>query len=186
MKYRESATFLFPFRYKAFLRDLARLEATTEPSLPARSIHSQPEYAILFDATINEDKMEVMELAKRLEKTGARVTLMGFLNHAADTSGLSFKHFNKKEVNYFFIPQNAQIDRFLQTHFELLIHADLSQSLPLHFLAARAKAYTKVGPHSDFDRYYHLILDTKDTFTIKQYIRDLIDILNKMVFNGRL
>ncbi len=142
--------------------------------------------AVLFDATNIEGRDFVMHLAKSFEKLGYKVNLMGFLDHEADTAGIHFKHFNKKNINRNFIPSGVDVEKFLEVEYDLLINADLSQSLPIHYLACLAKAFTKVGPRSPFDEYYHLILDTKDTFTIKQYISELIDILNKVSFNGRL
>ncbi len=127
-----------------------------------------------------------MDFIKLLEKTGAKVTMMGYIDHQADTGGIPFRHYTNKDVSFYFIPKNPDIERFLSTDFDLLINADLSQCLSLHYLADMSHAFLKAGPKSSLVDIYHLELDTKDTFTIKQYISELILILNKVCFNGLL
>ncbi|MBK8512239.1 MAG: hypothetical protein IPL56_08280 [Saprospiraceae bacterium] len=183
---RESKSFFFNYRHARFLKILhnnARLAKDTIK--PVHEIDVK-KIAVLFDASIVEDKDLIFTFAKNLEKTGAKVTLMGYLDHQADTSGLHFKNFNNSDRSFFFIPKNYDVDRFLEVKYDILINADLSQSLSLHYLAVMASAHLKVGPYSDLSEYYHLLLETKDTFIIKQYIRDLIDILNKVCFHGKL
>lgn len=185
MKFRESNTFLFSYRYGRFLQEL-RKGVEIETKKKAQHETGLSQLAILFDATVIEERDLILSFSKTFEKIGYKVTLMGYLDHAADTAGIPYKHFNRRNVSRNFIPSGVDVGKFLESEFDLLINTDLSQSLPIHYLACLAKSYTKVGPHSAFDEYYHLILDTKDTFTIKQYISELIDILNKVSFNGRL
>ncbi|MEP7266230.1 MAG: hypothetical protein ABI844_01295 [Saprospiraceae bacterium] len=184
MKFRESNKFLFSLRYAQFLKQLGKKVEPIEIKIkPLQSM----QVGILFEATdIVQKDIVINDLAQLFEKKGAKVVLLGFFNHEADTSGIHFKHFNLKDINRYFIPQNTDINKFLETKFDMIINADISQSLPIHYLACKSQSITKVGPHSEFDDFYHLILDTKDTFTIKQYISELIDILNKVSFNGRL
>lgn len=185
MKFRESNKFFFSYRFSRFLEELksgVEVETKKKAHHETRVLH----VAILFDATSVEEKNSVIDFSKQFEKVGYKVTLMGYLDHDADTSGIHYKHFTNKNLNKYFIPSGSHVEKFLASEYDLLINADLSQSLSLHYLSCLAKAYTKVGPQSDFDTYYHLLLDTKDTFAIKQYISDLNAILNKVMFNGRL
>lgn len=185
MKYRESNKFLFSFRYNRFIEELKK-GVDIEIKKKAQHEVGLKHIAILFDATVIEEKDIILEFSKLFEKIGYKITLMGYLDHEADTGGIQFKHFNNKNISRNFIPSGVDVDKFLELEYDLLINTDLSQSLSIHYLACLAKAYTKVGPHSTFDQYYHLILDTKDTFTLKQYIQELTDILNKVSFQGAL
>ena len=185
MKFRESNKFFFSYRYSRFLEELksgVEIETKKKAEHEKKILHA----AILFDSTKVEDKDVVLDFAKALEKTGYKITLMGYFDHDADTVGIPYKHFTNKNVSTYFVPSGSGVEKFLEYEYDLLINTDLSQSLSIHYLSCLAKSYTKVGPQSDFDSYYHLILDTKDTFTIKQYISDLKAILNKVMFNGRL
>jgi hypothetical protein len=183
---REKNKFLYPYRHSVFLKKLRiQCEAIGTRKKSFQESHLK-KIGILFDATVVEDKYEILELEKMLQATGAKTTLMGYLDHEADTAGLSFRHFTNKDRSFYFIPSNNDVDRFLEVDYDMVINADLSQSLSLHYLAALSDAYIKVGPHSEFDEFYHLVLDTKDTLTIKQYISELISILNKVCFNGQL
>lgn len=183
---REENTFLYAYRYPVFLKKLrTQYEAGSSRKKPLHDSRLK-KIGILFDATVVEDKYEILELERILQATGAKTTLMGYLDHEADTAGLSFRHFTNKDRSVYFIPSNNDVDRFLAAEYDMVINADLSQSLSLHYIAALSDAYIKVGPHSALDEFYHLVLDTKDTLTIKQYISELISILNKVCFNGKL
>ncbi len=183
---RESNKFLFSYRYSKFLKIIKANTLTLEAK--KKPIHELDimTIGVLFDATKVEEKYIFMDFIKSLEKTGAKVTAMGYLDHEADTVGISFRHFTNKDVSWYFIPKNNDIERFLSVEYDVLINADLSQCLSLHYIAAMTQAYLKVGTTSPLKEIYHLELDTKDTFTIKQYISELISILNKVCFNGLL
>lgn len=178
--------FLYSFRLARFRNKLIR-EAESR-ILDKKPVHELAirHMAILFDASSLEDKNEVLRFAKLFDKLRIQVHLLAYLDYKAGTSGLPFRHFNRGDVNFFFIPDNSDIRTFLDFKYDLLINADLSQNLSIHYLAVLAFAPFKVGPKSQFDEYYHLILDTSDTFSIKQYISELILILNKVSFHGHL
>ncbi|MEP7322680.1 MAG: hypothetical protein ABI761_12210 [Saprospiraceae bacterium] len=183
---RENNKFFYSYRYSLFLKALeAKLATITVRKKPVHELNIKT-IGILFDATRMEDKMEVLEFEKILQRTGAKIVLMGYLDHDADTGGLSFKHFTNKDRSFSFIPNNNDIERFLSTDYDIIINADLSQCISLHYLAGVSDAWLKVGPQSELDKFYHLVLDTKDTLTIKQYISELISILNKVCFHGQL
>lgn len=179
-----------PFLYKF---RLARFRNKLTESIKGQVLEKQPVHqmairhmAILFDASGLEDKNEVLRFAKLFDKLSIQVHLLAYLDYKAGTSGLPFRHFNRGDISFFFIPANSDIRTFLGFKYDLLVNADLNQNLSIHYLAALAHSPYKVGPKSLFDAYYHLILDTSDTFSIKQYISELILILNKVSFHGHL
>jgi hypothetical protein len=183
---REKNKFLYSYKYSLFIKALeARLKTTTVRKKPVHELEVK-KIGILFDATLMDDKKEVLEFEKILQRTGAKTILIGYLDHDADTGGVSFRHFTNKDRSFSFIPSNNDVERFLSTDYDIIINADLSHCISLHYLAAVSDAWLKVGPHSELDKFYHLVLDTKDTLTIKQYISELISILNKVCFNGQL
>ena len=183
---REENKVLYSYRYSLFIKALKAKASSSKPR--KKPIHELQikKIGILFDATSHDEKTEIFEFEKVLQKTGASVTLMGYLDHQADTTGLSFKHFTNKDRSFSLIPHNNDVDRFLSMDYDIIINADLSQCISLHYLAIVTDAYLKVGPQSELHDFYHLVLDTKDTLTIKQYISELISILNKVCFNGQL
>ena len=183
---REINKFLYSYRYTLFIKALkAKLASVIIRKKPAHELDVK-KIGILFDATMMEDKMEVLEFEKILQRTGAKTILMGYLDHDADTGGVSFRHFTNKDRSFSLIPFNNDVERFLSTDYDIIINADLSQCISLHYLAIVSDALLKVGPQSELNEFYHLVLDTKDTLTIKQYISELISILNKVCFNGKL
>ncbi len=178
--------FLYQFRLSRFRKKLA--EGVKGQVLDKQPVHEMAisHMAILFDASDLEDKTEVLRFAKLFDKLRIQVHLLAYLDYKAGTSGLPFRHFNRGDVSFFFIPSNSDIRTFLDFKYDLLVNADLSQNLSIHYLAALAHSPFKVGPKSLFDEHYHLILDTSGTFSIKQYISELILILNKVSFHGHL
>ncbi len=182
---REETKVLYGYRFKVFLNTL-KSKLASRPSYNPDKKRIIQKIGLLFDATEIDEKNEVLAFAKILENAGTKVNRLGYLDHSADTGGIQFWHFNNSNRTFYFIPSNYDVDRFMDLEFDMLINADLSQSLSLHYIAILSKAYIKVGPHSIFDEYYHLILDTRDTLDIKQYLRELISILNKVSFNGKL
>lgn len=183
---RESNTFLYQFRLAQFLKTLrSRIAGRVIKKLPVHEM-SVRQIAILFDASELEDKKEVMRFAKAIQDLNIKVNLLAYIGHHGEVTGLPFRRFIEKDCSFFYIPHNSDIDTFLDFNYDIVINAEIKQSLAIHYLAAMTQAPLKVGPQSILDEYYHLILDTKDTFTIKQYISELISILNKVCFHGRL
>jgi len=179
-------SFLYRFRLAQFQKILrARTTGRVIKKLPVHEL-SVRQIGVLFDASDLEEKNEVIRFSQAIQRLNIKVNLLGYVNHTGDTSSLPFRHFIARDCSFFFIPKNSDIDTFLDFTYDVVINADLKQNLALHYLTAISKAPLKVGPQSILDAYYHLILDTKDTFTIKQYISELISILNKVFFHGRL
>lgn len=179
-------SFFYRFRLAQFQKILrTRIAGRQNKKQPVHEMKVQ-QIAILFDATDLEEKNEVIRFSQMVQRLNIKVSLLAFIDHPTHMQGLPFRHFIDQDCSVFFVPGNSDIDTFLDFPYDIVINADLKQKLPLHYLAAIAQAPLKVGPQSIFNEYYHLILDTKDTFTIKQYISELISILNKVCFHGRL
>lgn len=182
----ETTSILSRFRLTQFKKILrSRVAGRDLKKLPVHEL-SVRQVAVIFDASSLEEKNEVMRLVHAIERLNIKVSLLAYIDHPMNTVGLPFRYFTDKDCSYFYIPRNSDIDTFLDFPYDIVINADLKQNLSLHYLSAIIHAPLKVGPQSIFDEYYHLILDTKDTFTIKQYISELISILNKVCFHGRL
>lgn len=181
-----SNSFLYRFRLAQFQKILRkRIAGQVAKKLPVHELKVN-QIGILFDATDMESKNEVIRFAQLIQRLNIRVNLLAFTDHTERIPSLPFRHFIPKDCSFYFIPENSDINTFLDFPYDVVINADLKQNLSLHYVTAICQAPLKVGPQSIMDEYYHLILDTKDTFTIKQYISELISILNKVCFHGRL
>ena len=117
--------------------------------------------AIIFDATILENRKWIEAFAQKLKNTGKRVTLFAFLNTKTQVS-LPFRFFNKKDVDWRGMPKGFEVERFLSESYDLLYAFYIGENLPLETMGALTKARFKIGAFNGHGLLYDLMIDTQN------------------------
>jgi hypothetical protein len=152
---------LHQMRRKAHHRFVKKLLNEYLP-LPKIAPSETKTVALIFDATILENRKIVEAFAQKLRNKGKRVTLIAFFNDKTKPS-LPFNFFNKKEITWKGIPNNTEADNFLRQEYDILYCLFTGENLPLEYIGAMTKAHFKVGPYTDDLTRYDFMIDTQNT-----------------------
>ncbi len=129
-------------------------------SLPRLTPDKAKTIAIIFDATLLENRKLIEAFAQKLKHAGKRVTLFAFLNNK-NKSSLPFRFFNKKDVDWQGMPKGFEVERFLTDSYDLLYALYIGENLPLETIGALTKARFKIGAYNGHNLLYDLMIDTQ-------------------------
>ena len=141
---------------------------------------------ILFDATENNSREEVMKYAELLSKNGKQVKLLGFINSKLNEASFPFKFFTKHNLSWSMIPKGKEIDQFIKKDFDVLINLYLPnqklglENLPIEYISTFSKAHLRVGPFSENNDCYDLIIDTPKETDLQHLIKQVDFFLNRI------
>lgn len=130
------------------------------PPLPRLTPDKAKTIAIIFDATLLENRTRIEAFAQKLKQTGKRVTLFAFLNNKNKIS-LPFRFFNKKDVDWRGMPKGFEVERFLSDSYDLLYAFYIGENLPLEAVGALTKARFKIGAFNGHALLYDVMIDTQ-------------------------
>ncbi|MFM2225758.1 MAG: hypothetical protein RJA07_1960 [Bacteroidota bacterium] len=133
---------------------------------------------ILFDATEEYSYTSIEHFADRLKIKD--IDFLGFINFSKKKLGqknIPFNHFLASDVNWYGIPQNAVVDKFMQRHFDILFNltANNNQSeLVLDYIMANSKSSFRVGEFKeDKDYCYDFMINLKSTDKLPELIKQI-------------
>jgi hypothetical protein len=156
--------------YKKSLRGvLAAQKRRRQP----HNFDSAKAIGILFDATTEKTRREIMEYAHNLEEKGKKVRLLGYFKTKQPPEGHSFHFFFQKETNWAGIPVSEKALAFAREKFDLLIYLDPEECRPLEWVAAASQAAMKVGFATDRPNDFDLLLETPGEKGIRYFIEQL-------------
>ena len=136
---------------------------------------------ILFDATTEKIRREIMDYAQDLEEKGKKVRLFGYFSTNQPPVGHPFGFFHKKEINWFGIPNSPKALAFAEEKPDLLIYLNREECRPLEWLAAASQASMKIGFATDRPNDFDLLLETPGDKGIGYFIEQLHHYLDKIV-----
>ncbi|HKK77299.1 MAG TPA: hypothetical protein VJ953_19630 [Saprospiraceae bacterium] len=144
------------------------------------NINSAKNIGILFDATRLDTRQAALQYADQLKKQRKKVKLLGYFDvkQSKDASH-AFPFFDKKHLDWYFIPRSKEIDFFLQQNFDIFVFLNPISSHYSEYIAALTKASLKVGPISSELDCYDLMLDVKNKATLTDFIKQLQLVLQK-------
>ena len=140
-------------------RDLKTRMDKLQP-LPRLTPDKAKTIALIFDATLLENRKVIEAFAQKLKQAGKRVTLFAFLNHKNKIS-LPFRFFNKKDVDWRGMPKGFEVERFLTDSYDLLYAFYIGENLPLEAVGALTKARFKIGAFNGHALLYDVMIDTQ-------------------------
>lgn len=129
-----------------FLRNLRYLLAAPRRVRRTHTLETARTVGLLFDATAEKMRKEVLEYARILEKKGKKVHLLGyFATKQPPMPAPDFAFFFKKEIAWTGQPKSEKAAQFAQEKFDLLLSLNPDDLPPLSWLAAQSAAAMKIG-----------------------------------------
>ena len=143
--------------------------------------------ALLYDATVESERMAVWAYAKKLAEAGKKVQLLGYLAAAELPAELlaqsqrfvgheRSQFFCQTDLNWSKIPQGEALKRFAAETFDWLLCLYIVPQPQLDFLAASSAASARVGRYQG-DGAPHLELAVASTGSLAELITAIHQIL---------
>ena len=138
---------------------------------------------ILFEATTKEEIKEIKPLVEYFFKLKKDVKAFGFVNSTqydeCHIPKLQYDFFNKKDLNWYYKPQNDYVKNFIKKEYDILINLSDSSCIPIKYLVASSIARFKVGKfEKDYDIYDLMIKLGKKEDTMEKLISEIAKYLN--------
>ena len=147
----------------------------------SRSLEQSKHIGLLFDGNDNNTVDAILAYAEKLRKKGKEVTLLGFLNTKEPVADNPFPYFNKKQIRFNLVPKGADVEKFIQQKFDLLINFFPKDNLPLEYITTSSKAHCRIGNQSQKLHCFDLIIRTpKKEKDFAFFTRQIEQILSKM------
>lgn len=131
---------------------------------------------LLFDATNAEDLELVKRYVKYLKDFKKKVKAIGFFNVREVPemvySKLEFDYFTKKELNWYFKPQPAFVDQFIDEEFDILIDLNFKSSFSLKYISLLSKAKFKVGKFTEEHNEFDFMIEIPEDKGLKYFLRN--------------
>jgi hypothetical protein len=133
---------------------------TQTKALPFLTPSKAKTVAIIYDATVLENRKAIEQFAEKLRHAGKKVTLLGFYSFKEKPNTYG-RFFSKKEVNWRGVPKSAEVDLFLTETFDLMYALYIGNSLlPLDYISTLCKARFKVGDYNPAFEHYNIMIST--------------------------
>ncbi len=135
---------------------------------------------VLFDATEQMQRDQVLPFIDSLKRKGKEVVTIGYFDSKQDTNSYAFKAFNKNDINWMGKPKSDILKNYADQTFDFLICIYQGECLPIEYIAALSKAQMRVGPYTDNTYCYDLIIDTTKNDSTKHFLKEVDFYLNKI------
>tara|TARA_A100001035_G_scaffold277666_1_gene274921 strand:- start:583 stop:1134 length:552 start_codon:yes stop_codon:yes gene_type:complete len=137
---------------------------------------------ILYDATDEENINHIKPFVSYFFDLKKEVKALGFVNSNSlshfHIPKLQYDFFNKKDLNWYYRPQNYIIDNFVKKEYDILINLCDSSIIPMKYLIASSVARFKIGIYEKNYEIYDLMISLKDIndksklmYEIKHYVK---------------
>ena len=168
-------------RIALYKKSLQRVLAAQKRRRQAHNFISAKKIGILFDATMEKTRHEVMAYASQLVERGKSVRLFGYFKTKQPPEGHSFNFFFQKETTWAGVPKSEKALDFAKEKFDLLIYLDPEECHPLEWLAASSQAAMKIGFATERPNDFDLLLETPAEKGLHFFIEQLHLYLGKIL-----
>ena len=165
-----------------FLRELKnnkRLKSVSNLS-DAKSI------GILYDATNENQISEIKPFVDYFFNLKKDIKALGYVNDKqytfCHTPKLQYDFFNRKDLNWYYKPQNYIIDNFIKKDYDILINLCDSSVIPIKYLVASSLAKFKIGIFEENYQIYDFMIslnEDKSVVKLMSEIKHYIELINK-------
>jgi hypothetical protein len=172
---------LTKLRQFLFLNALRQALAAQTRKRKTFTVETAGTIGILFDASKEKTRRDVLDYAKQLEKKGKKVRLFGFFDDKQIHEGTGFEHFTLKETNWRGIPKSEKAAAFAKEKFDLLLSFNSGEVPALEWLAVGSQAAMKIGPATERPNDFDVQLETPEAKGIPYFTEQLHHYLNKII-----
>ena len=149
------------------------------------NLESAKSIGILYDASSEEQINLVRPFVSFFFDLKKDVKALGFVN-AKELSychvpKLQYDFFYKKDLNWYYKPQNYIIDNFIKKEHDILINLTDSSVIPIKYLVASSLAHFKIGIYEENYQIYDLMIsltDDRSQQKLMDEIKHYINLIN--------
>ncbi|MBL7774428.1 MAG: hypothetical protein JNK89_00405 [Saprospiraceae bacterium] len=165
-----------------FKRLLKNTLAEQNRQRKTHTLHSAKSVGILFDATNEQHRKEVLQLSERLKaERRQQVRLLGYVDSRQPLGQTLFPQFTQKEINWQGKPHGNAADTFLQETHDVVLCLNSDHLPALHWLAVAAKAGTKIGTATTAPNDFDIMLEAPAEKGLLFFMDQLEHYLEKII-----
>ncbi len=171
-------------RRSFFIKALQQALSANKRQRRVHTLVTAQTIGILFDATTEKKRQEVVELGKKWEKEGKKVKILGFFNDKkAPVTTPDFPWFFQKETRWTGEPKSEKASAFANEKLDLLLVLNPEELPALRFVAAQSVAAMKIGHAAATPHDLDVQLDAPAEKGLPYFIEHLTKYLNTLVIN---
>lgn len=132
---------------------------------------------IIYHFDLKTDNL-IREFARFLKEERLKVETLGYISNKElfdkAKPELDYNYFNKKDVNWLYVPQKKECNHFINTEFDILIDCSIRSYLPIRYITSLSKARFKAGSNITYRaEACDLTIDISKEKTIPYLIQQL-------------
>lgn len=132
---------------------------------------------IIYHFDLKTDNL-IREFARFLKEERLKVETLGYISNKElfdkAKQELDYNYFNKKDVNWLYVPQKKECTHFINTEFDILIDCSIRSYLPIRYITSLSKARFKAGSNITYRaEACDLTIDISKEKTIPYLIQQL-------------
>ena len=136
---------------------------------------------ILFSMNSFYDFETVRSFENKLKKEGKEVVVMSYLPANVENFDFHYDFFTQKDFSFFGSLKAANVEKFLQQPFDLLICLDRSLSIYIEFLLAASAAHFRIGPYiSKREDLFELMIRIREGSDLNELINQIYHYTNEL------
>ena len=141
---------------------------------------------ILYDATLEHQIKMIQPFVSYFFNLKKDVKALGFVNSNqllyCHIPKLQYDFFYKKDLNWYYKPQNYIVDNFIKKEYDILINLCDSKIIPIKYLVASSIAHFKIGIYEENYEIYDLMISLKEDKSLNKLMNEIkhyINLINK-------
>ena len=145
----------------------------------SKNLDTAKRIGILFDASRPENQVFVNNYRKSLINRRKRVEMLGYFDDKRVHKNVIFRYYTNKDISWFWIPKNRDVEHFLETKYDILINLFLEPKPHFEYISAMSQASMRIGPfHEDREHCYDLMINNPKNQDMKTYVDQIYHYLN--------
>ena len=137
---------------------------------------------VLYDATTEEQIKMIQPFVSYFFDLKKDVKALGYVNanelSYCHVPKLQYDFFYKKDLNWYYKPQNYIIDNFIRKEYDILINLCDSSIIPIKYLVASSLAHFKIGIYEKDYEIYDLMISLKDDKSMERLMYEIKHYIN--------
>ena len=178
--------FLENFKHKIGQRVFQRDLRTNKRLKEVSNLEKAKSIGILYEATNAEQIKKIEPFVKYFFALRKDVKALGYVNKTklddCHIPRLNYDFFYKKDLNWYYKPQNYIIDNFIKKEYDILINLSDSSCIPIKYLVASSMARFKIGQFEEGYEIYDLMIKLdkeKGEERLMEEIKHYLNLINK-------